>query len=218
MQFYQVDEMADKKHERKKILETFTKQDIMDAAIQVLTHHGIQGLTMDRVAREARVAKGTLYVHFKNKEQILKSAVESSFAPLVEELSNLLDSDLSPDKKLEGFTSRYLEYFDTHSDFLRVLLYDRQQAHSQSRRYRTNRYWTLVEKIAEVVDDGIQSSLFQPFDPSRIAVIFIETNVAVAINRLWSKNPEQIEDDAALVSEVLLHGIATSRLQDEIKV
>lgn len=210
--------MVNKKHERKKILETHTKQDILKAVIQILTQHGIQAFSMERVAREAGVAKGTLYVHFKNKEQILKSAVESSLAPLQKELSNLLDSDLSPDEKLKGFTVSYLEYFDAHRDFFRVLLYDRQQAHAQSRRYRTGKYWTFVEKIAGVVDDGIRSGLFRPANPTKISVIFIEANVAVAIDRLWSKNPERIEADAGLVSEVLLHGIAAGRLRDETKV
>lgn len=206
--------MVDKKQERKKILETFTRQDILKAVVHILTNHGIQGFTMDRVAREAGVAKGTLYVHFKNKEHILKSAVEASLAPLQEELSNLLDSDLSPDEKLKGFTVTYLEYFDAHRDFFRVLLYDRQQAHAQSRRYRTGKYWTFVEKIAGVVDDGIRSGLFRPVDTTKISVIFIEANVAVAIDRLWSKNPERIEADAGLVSEVILHGIAAGQAQD----
>jgi len=199
--------MVDKKLERKKILETYTKQDILKAVIQILTQHGIQDFSMERVAREAGVAKGTLYVHFKNKKQIIESAVEASLAPLLEELSDVLDSDLSPDKKLERFTFRHLSYFDAHQDFFRVLLYDRQRAHAQRRRYRTSRYWTFVEKITRVVDDGVQSGLFRPLDPSKVAAIFIEANIAVAINHLWSKSSKNIEDDTKLISEVILHGI-----------
>ena len=199
--------MVNKKHERKKILETYTKQDILKAVIQILTQHGIQGFSMERVAREAGVAKGTLYVHFKNKNQIIESAVEASLAPLLEELSDVLDSDLSPDKKLERFTFHHLSYFDEHQDFFRVLLYDRQRAHAQSRRYRTGKYWTFVEKTAKVIDDGVQSGLFRPLNPSKVAAIFIEANIAVAIDHLWSKSSENIEDDAGLISEVILHGI-----------
>lgn len=199
--------MVNKKHERKKILETYTKKDILKAVIQILTQHGIQDFSMERVAQEAGVAKGTLYVHFKNKKQIIESAVEASLAPLLEELSDVLDSNLPPDKKLERFTFRHLSYFDAHQDFFRVLLYDRQRAHAQRRRYGTSLYWTFVEKITRVVDDGIQSGLFRPLDPSKVAVMFTEATIAVAINRLWSKSSENIEEDARLISEVILHGI-----------
>lgn len=201
--------MVDKKHKRKKILETFTKQDILEAVIRVLTRHDIQGLTMDRIAREAGVAKGTLYVYFKNKKEIIESAVEASLAPLLEGLSNLLDSDLPPDKKLERFTFCHLSYFNKHRDFFRVLLYDRGRAHVRRSRYQTSRYWTFVEKIAKVIDDGIQSGLFHALDSSKIAAMLIEANIAVVVQRLSRKNSEHIEDDAGLITQVFLHGITS---------
>jgi len=69
----------DKNQERKKVLEAFTRKDILDSAVGLLTRNGIQGLTMDRVAAEAGVAKGTLYVYFKNKEEILDAALRCVF-------------------------------------------------------------------------------------------------------------------------------------------
>jgi len=65
--------MVDKKHERKKILEAIIKKDILEAVVKILTHDGIQGLTMERVASEAGVAKGTLYLYFKDKQAILEA-------------------------------------------------------------------------------------------------------------------------------------------------
>ncbi len=213
--------MINKKHERKKIIEAVTKRDILEAVVNTLTRDGVQGLTMDKVAMEAGVAKGTLYTYFKNKERILEAAIDISIEPLTKELVDLFDSDLAPDKKLENFSHYLFRFFDTHKDLFRILLYDRHRSHLERRRYQTTgRYWFFVEKTAKVLDEGIQAGLFRSLDSSKIAAMFIEANIAIVFHRLWSEDPENIEKDVELISEVFLHGIAafsSNQLQNKTK-
>jgi len=100
---------CDKKQERKKALEAFTRQGILDSTIGLLMRDGIPGLTMERVAAEAGVAKGTLYVYFKNKEEILDAALEASFEPVIHGLALILSGNDSPDRKLETFSGSSLK-------------------------------------------------------------------------------------------------------------
>lgn len=46
------------------------RNEILDVAEQIIAMKGIQGMTMDEVAKEADVATGTLYVYFKNKNSL----------------------------------------------------------------------------------------------------------------------------------------------------
>jgi AcrR family transcriptional regulator len=46
---------------------------ILDAAIAVFTRKGAVGTKIDDIAREAGIAKGTIYLYFKSKEEIFKS-------------------------------------------------------------------------------------------------------------------------------------------------
>lgn len=48
-----------------------TRQQILQATEVVLATHGFQGLSMHKVAREAGIATGTIYCHFKDKEDLL---------------------------------------------------------------------------------------------------------------------------------------------------
>jgi len=203
--------MVEKKSKHKKAWEAFVKVGIMNATVKVLSHHGIQGLTMDKVAMEAGVAKGTLYAYFKDKKKLIESAVESTLDPLVKELITLLDRDFTPDKKLEEFAICYLSYFDANKDFFRVFLYEHRHAQPQRRRYRSSRYRTLVEKIAKVVDDGVKTGIFRPLDPLKVASLFIEANIAIVIQRLWHNVSGHVEDDVGFITEVLFKGIATGQ-------
>ena len=198
---------VDKKQERKKVLETFTKQGILDAAIGLLTRDGIQGLTMDRVAAEAGVAKGTLYVYFTNKEEILDAAVDASFDPLVREGSVLLDGDLAPDRKLEEFSLCNLRFFDEHRDLIRVLLYDRERTHSGKSRYTDGRYRTSVKRVANVLDDGVRQGLFSTLDSMKVAAMFIEANMGMIMQRIHDGISGDVEKDARQITNIFMEGL-----------
>src|SRR3990172_6168081 len=80
----------------RKSWKSLKRQALVEAVLHVFSVQGVDGLTMDNVAKEAGVAKGTLYAYFENKQELLKTAIEAVIAPLVEELGQLLNSDLSP--------------------------------------------------------------------------------------------------------------------------
>ena len=57
-----------------------TRHEILQAALQEFTEVGIAKATMDKIAKRANLAKGTLYLHFANKEALLHGALEATIA------------------------------------------------------------------------------------------------------------------------------------------
>ncbi|MBW2557722.1 MAG: TetR/AcrR family transcriptional regulator [Deltaproteobacteria bacterium] len=198
---------VDKKQERKKVLEAFTKQGILDAVVGLLMREGMHGLTMDRVAAEAGVAKGTLYVYFTNKEEILDAALEASFDPLIRESFALLEGDCVPERKLEEFSLCQLRFFDKHRDLIRVLFFDRERMHSERDHYADSRYRTFVERVAGVLDDGVREGLFQPLDSMKVAAMFVEANMGMVMQRIHDGISGEIEKDAKQVTDIFMEGL-----------
>jgi AcrR family transcriptional regulator len=90
------------------------RQRILEAARKLLVQHGFQDLALDEVAREAGVAKGTLFLYYKSKDVLFSSA----FADLMDGLGRQLDALAAGDEELLERTVRtLLEYFDRHHDF-----------------------------------------------------------------------------------------------------
>jgi AcrR family transcriptional regulator len=196
-----------KKQERKKNLEAFTRQGILDGAIDLLMRDGIQGLTMDRVAAEAGVAKGTLYVYFTNKEEILDAALDASFDPLIRELSDLLDDDRPPDRKLTDFALCNLRFFDERRELIRVFFFDRERVHSKKNHYADNRYWAFVQRVSGVLDEGIRQGLFVPLDSQKAAAMFIEANMGVVMQRIHGEISGDVEKDARQIANIFMEGL-----------
>jgi AcrR family transcriptional regulator len=73
--------------ERKQREREQRKQDIIDAAEMVFAHHGFENSTMDNVADAAEYSKGTLYLYFKNKQEICMAIVARSMGAILMEIN-----------------------------------------------------------------------------------------------------------------------------------
>lgn len=58
------------------------RRQIVDAVLRVVSEYGVPNTTVSRVAKVAGVAEGTLYVHFRNRTEMLLAALDSIFADM----------------------------------------------------------------------------------------------------------------------------------------
>jgi TetR/AcrR family transcriptional regulator len=77
------------------------RQAILDAAEKIMSEKGIQGLNMDLVAHETMLAKGTLYLYFKSKEDILAALTFKSRMMLLKEMQTVTEKFESPLEQLK---------------------------------------------------------------------------------------------------------------------
>jgi len=200
-----------KKQERKKAMEAFVRQGMLDAVISLLMRDGVQGITMDRVATEAGVAKGTLYAYFKNKEEILEAAIEASFEPLILELTRKMDADKAPDERLADFSRHNLQFFDEKQDLVRVLFYDRERTDSGKNHFNDSRYLGLLNKVAGVLSEGVSTGLFVPLNPMKVASMFIEANMGMVMQRIRDEVSGDIEEDAKQITDIFIKGLRNNQ-------
>lgn len=200
-----------KRQERQVKWEAMTRQAIQDAVARIVAKRGSHGVTMEQVAAEAGVAKGTLYLHFESKKALLESVKESSLEPLLQEAEAILDSAMPPREKIEQTIARRFSYFDKHRELFRFLLEDRQVAQLHSERMKNSRYRYLMDKMAGVVEAGIASGDFRPMDARKVAAMLLEASIAVIGQRLWDEAPGPWQEDARILIDVFLRGIAAGR-------
>lgn len=200
--------MSKLKTERKRLFDQITRKAIQEAVVNLVTRTGTRKVTMDQVAAEAGLSKGCLYIHFQSKKELLESVKTASFKPLGDQLQEILNGSLTPYQKIESIVHRLFSYFDENRGLFRFLLEEREIAQSQAIRQKNSRYRNFVERIANVLDDGVASGLFRHMDSRKVASIFIEAMIAMTARRLLEENPGPLDKDARLLIQVLFRGIA----------
>src|SRR5438876_3439888 len=96
----------------KSLWQSYKRQSIQEAVINLMCREGLKSVTMDRVAQEVGIAKGTVYLHYRDKQQLLDEVKESALAPMVTKLDEIFASETSPERKLQTYSLRYRGYFD----------------------------------------------------------------------------------------------------------
>src|SRR5437762_11285989 len=80
---------------------------ILDAALDEFAARGFAATRLDDVARRADVAKGTIYLHFADKETLFQELIRTELSPVVAALENVSHADIP----FRAITSQLIEVF-----------------------------------------------------------------------------------------------------------
>lgn len=89
------------------------RQAIIDAAFETFVEQGYAATRLDDVARRARVAKGTIYLHFRDKQALFEELVRSAIVPLASRLSAPPPPTGSIREVLENFATNFVREVTT---------------------------------------------------------------------------------------------------------
>ena len=190
--------------------ESYKRQSIQDAVVRLICREGLKSVTMERVAQETGIAKGTVYLHYRDKQELLDSVKESALAPVMRKFDDALRSG-TPDAKLRAVAEGYFSYFEEHRDLFRVLIYEREVIRVHGSRFQSERYRHMVQQAARVINEGIRSGIFRDVDAHNVAAMFIDSMYALMNQRLLSEKPAPVQDDADLIADVFIHGLERKR-------
>lgn len=94
------------------------RQSILNAA-NTLFLEDTSGLpSVINIARRAGLAKGTVYLYFKTKEEIFLALLTKDYEKLMIEIASLLNSPSSPDAFIENIQSTLINFLDTNRQFM----------------------------------------------------------------------------------------------------
>jgi AcrR family transcriptional regulator len=95
---------------------TLLRQQILDAARDLLVHEGYEKLSMRRVAERIDYSPTAIYLHFKDKQELVSSLCEETFARLIQELESLPEQHADPVARLRKGLERYIVFGLTHPE------------------------------------------------------------------------------------------------------
>lgn len=99
-----------------------TKKAIFNAAIKVFSIEGYDSATVEEIASEAGVAKGTLYYNFQGKEEIFKFVIDEGMKLIKNEVLDAIKDIDDPIEKLKISAKVQLRYVYNNKEFFRVIM------------------------------------------------------------------------------------------------
>ncbi len=191
-----------------------TKHDsILTAAVKVFARKGFHHSRISEIAGEAGVASGTIYLYFKNKDDILISVFEESLDDIIARMEAALAKVDDPRDKLACFIERHLWMMEEQKELAEVLQVELRQSHKFMKEYEPTRWVAYINLIAEILKEGQEQGLFR----ADLSLGVYKRAVFGALDEIalhWvmtNKDPRYLKHAAGQLVELMLMGATVAK-------
>lgn len=154
---------------KKDIVTAFRTREILAAARQLLDQRGLEAMTMEEIAAAAGVAKGTLYLYFQSKDDLIQALLTMVGKNILRDLETTLQAAGTPPEKLKRIVTVLLEYLNRERVLFPIYARELLRGRQESRRGFWRHYQELEERFVTLVTDlfaeGIAAGQFIPANP-----------------------------------------------------
>jgi AcrR family transcriptional regulator len=197
---------------KEEVVQEFRVQSIQEATMRVIARKGMAAATMQEIAEEAGVAKGTIYLYFRDRDELVEKTFERAMGQLMEQVHEALDRETGIEEKIRSVMSAQLAFFSANREFFRLYLSLRMpegSAQQQRRQKRTcqPQYRSHVQKLADVLTAAMERDEIRRVDPYRLALYIIEGSTAVILERLGEETSPDERADVEFITSLILDGI-----------
>jgi AcrR family transcriptional regulator len=184
---------------------------ILGAARCVFAAKGYEGTRIQDVADSMGIAKGTVYLYFRSKEDLYWGALRAGLAELHARSEQALERESGVEAKLRAFVATRLRHFDEQRDFFRVYFGGMGLAlfqHGPAVAQIEDGYLEQVRILRALVDEGIASGVLRGLDPQSTAFSILELVRSRVTLRLRGWSTLSVEDELEDLFGLLWKGIA----------
>ena len=150
------------------------KEEIILSAIKIVNRKGYQGATMEEIAAELLMTKGSLYYYFKNKEDLIFQCHELVLSKVIEELQAHLEEDqLTYEQRLRKMIVTHIDYAIEEKETLNLIIIPDET-------YSTDHLNPILEKrnayaryFDQVIERGIEANEFTITEPKIARMILL---------------------------------------------
>ncbi len=160
--------IAQQKHA---LAEQLMRESAYSAVLQVLSEHGFERLTVQRVARAANLATGTLYNYFKDKDDLMVYTAVRLFERIRQRQREAVEPAKTPAAKLDAYLKATLTYFSENIAYFDFL--DQAQIYCKIDMAIKHDHVDQENRLlAGIVRAGIQRGDFKAVHPKKTATFF----------------------------------------------
>jgi TetR/AcrR family fatty acid metabolism transcriptional regulator len=184
-------------------------QRIIKAALRVFAKKGFYNSRVSEIAKEAAVADGTIYLYFKNKDDILISVFETEMVKMISSMKSELSKIDDPVEKVKVFALQHLNMITINQEWAEVAQVELRQSSKFMREYVKDHYIDYLNLFAYIIREGQEKGIFKEDINTGIAkrAFF---GALDEMGRYWvlsSSKRYSVDESAKQISDIFIKGL-----------
>jgi TetR/AcrR family fatty acid metabolism transcriptional regulator len=186
------------------------RESILRAAIRTFARHGFFHSQVADIAAAAGVASGTVYLYFRNKDDLLISIFDRMMGEAIEEGRKALEAVTDPITRLDEIARLHLARMGRDRDLAVVCQVELRQSVKFMERFSSTRLREYLGIIREAIAAGQQRGVFRDgLKPTTAAKLFFGMLDEMATDWVLSPRRYALEAESALVVDLFVNGLAS---------
>jgi AcrR family transcriptional regulator len=177
------------------------RERVINTAVKMFAEKGFFRTTVEDIAKSAHVAKGTMYLYFRDKEALYLATLEKHFDRAVKALTEIETTVRSSEEKMTDIAVQFINYMtglkDTYPMFTFENLHVTGRIMKRIRPAVMPRLIQMTEIISRIIEEGIKRGEFADVEPRTAAFYFLSTIRTTFFGKSFM--PEVFSDDSTVL-------------------
>jgi TetR/AcrR family fatty acid metabolism transcriptional regulator len=187
-----------------KVRDPARSDSILETAADLFGESGYNAVRMEDIATRAGVAKGTLYLYFKNKDDLFLALILRRMTDLLQQIRHKASTAATPEAKLKILVHECIDYFSSQPHIFAVLeKLDHTGSESQVEALRASRH-RFLQFTASIIVEFKGTGRAADVDPELASRILCSM-----MRELLFQPPANSADLSEQIVDLFLHGIST---------
>jgi AcrR family transcriptional regulator len=191
---------------------------ILDAAEELLAEKGYHEMSIDEIAAHVGVSKGTVYLHFPSKEELVLAQLERGMRRFIQSVDVVLLSTAAPSAKLRSLIELiYSQPFRECAQFVTSVHEspDLRNRLVERKREFHDQWDALSERVSAVFDEGKAQGVFDTSIPTELmSSVFWGLLTPRACEHLQEREQMAVEEMVSHLSRFFFKGLAADGSQE----
>ena len=135
---------------------------ILRAAVKIFSRKGFFNSKVSEIARAAEVADGTIYLYFRNKDDLLISLFEEKMGEVVADVRRRTAAGGNAIEKLRIFIENHMDLLERESGLVEVIQVELRQSTKFLKDYTPVKFFEYLEVISDILEEGRKEGIFRP--------------------------------------------------------
>jgi AcrR family transcriptional regulator len=191
---------------RREVLEQTMRDEVFRVAVTVLSQEGFEALTVERIAREVGVSRGTLYNYFSDATAVIAFVEGRLFEPVRDQVEGIAVSDRGPEAKLTLILHCLLDAL-YESRALALAIFARRELQGLRAEQHIQMRNHLLAAFRGVLQEGAARGVFRHAPAEPAAELLVSAIAGIATSMLYAGDFRPADQMVPGLMDVLLYGL-----------
>ncbi len=200
------------------------REDILLAARAVFSQKGYHQTTVEEIAERAGVAKGTVYLYFPSKANLLLECLRQIFEALSAKMRQIVADNetkeqVSATDILRQTVAAYLDHLNRNKDIIRLALMQlpsvaKEMDDEDAKLHIRKMPWVYVDHVEQGLSKGMDAGLIKKANPRIMALAMLGAAQNIALYHLYNHPEKDLNELTEDIVQVV-KGMIISEKQEE---